>query len=100
AHVHSFGVPGFPDKYYGRGAEPDPFRRYTLNLEVRLNNGNYVEYNYDITDQIANQPRGGVIKVSGLRVEDKDSSTPTGFNVVVDDWGDRVDIDLPVSTDK
>ncbi|MDE6300032.1 MAG: DUF5119 domain-containing protein, partial [Muribaculaceae bacterium] len=100
ARVRSFGVPSFPDEYYGRAGVSDPSRRYTLNLEVRLNNGKYVEYNLDITDQIAHQPRGGVIKVSGLRVEDKDSSTPAGFNVVVDDWGDRVDIDLPVSPKK
>lgn len=99
AHVRSFGVPAFPDEYYGRAddAKTDtPARPYTLNLEVRLNNGKYVEFNTDISDQIAKQPRGGVIKVSGLRIEDEVSMTEAGFNVDIDGWGDRVDIDLPV----
>lgn len=97
AHVHSFGIPGFPDEYYGRAVSSTPARPYTLNLEVRLKNGNYVEFNYDITDQIASQPRGGVIKVSGLRIEDEVSSSSTGFDVDVDGWGERVDIELPVN---
>ncbi|MDE6810786.1 MAG: DUF5119 domain-containing protein, partial [Muribaculaceae bacterium] len=96
AHVRSFGVPGFPDKYFGRVADTSVDGPYTLNLEVRLKNGKYVEFNIDVRDQIAKQPRGGVIKVSGLRIEDEDSFTNTGFNVAVDNWGDRVDIDLPV----
>lgn len=96
AHVKSFGVPGFPDKYFGRAFEEIKEQPYTLNLEVRLKNGNYVEFNYDVRDQIANQPRGGVIKVSGLRIENSDSYIESGFNVEVDGWGDRVEIDLPV----
>ncbi|MDE5976651.1 MAG: DUF5119 domain-containing protein, partial [Muribaculaceae bacterium] len=97
ANVRTFGVPGFPDEYYGKPVREADNNSYTLNLEVRLKNGNYVEYNFDISEQIANQPRGGVIKVSGLRVEDEISSTNAGFNVEVDGWGERVDIDLPVT---
>lgn len=102
AHVRSFGIPAFPDEYYGRddAKAQNPGRIYTLNLEVRLKNGEYVEFNYDVTDQIAGQPRGGVIKVTGLRIEDEISSTDTGFNVDVDGWGERVDIDLPVGPKK
>lgn len=96
AHVRSFGIPGFPDEYYGRTEAEASSRPYTLNLEVRLKNGKYVEFNYDVSDQIASQPRGGVIKVSGLRIEDEISFSDSGFNVVVDGWGDREDIDLPV----
>lgn len=96
AHVRSFGVPGFPDEYYGRTDTETPDRPYTLNLEVRLKNGKFVEYNIDVSDQLERQPRGGVIKVSGLRVEDSDAFTEAGFNVAVDGWGERVDIDLPV----
>ncbi|MDE6394612.1 MAG: DUF5119 domain-containing protein, partial [Duncaniella sp.] len=84
AHVRSFGVPAFPDEYYGRADDTKtetPARPYTLNLEVRLNNGKYVEFNTDISDQIAKQPRGGVIKVSGLRIEDEVSMSEAGFNV-------------------
>lgn len=101
AHVRSFGVPGFPDEYYGRAeSDESPDRPYTLNLEVRLKNGKYVEYNLDITEQIAKQPRGGVIKVSGFRIEDAVGSSEPGFNINIDDWGDRVDVDLPVEPQK
>ncbi|MDE7109403.1 MAG: DUF5119 domain-containing protein, partial [Muribaculaceae bacterium] len=100
AHVRSFGVPGFPDEYYGRGDLRTEPRRYTLNLEVRLKNGKFVEFNIDVSDQIEKQPRGGLITVSGLRIEDIDSSSPAGFDVEVEGWGERVDIDLPVSPDK
>lgn len=100
ARVGSFGVPDFPDKYFGRADSETAPQPYTLNLEVRLNNGKYVEFNTDISNQIANQPRGGVIHVSGLRIDDGDSFSDAGFNVDVDGWGDRVDIDLPVSPSK
>lgn len=100
ARVRSFGIPGFPDEYYGRTETEAPERIYTLNLEVRLKNGKFLEFNHDVTDQIANQPRGGVIKVSGLRIEDSDSFSDSGFSVEVDGWGDRVDIDLPVNSGK
>lgn len=96
AQVRSFGIPGFPDEYYNRESPDVPNRPYTLNLEVRLNNGKYVEFNYDVSDQIANQPRGGIIKISGLRIEDEASFTDSGFNVDISDWGDREDIELPV----
>ncbi|MDE6010454.1 MAG: DUF5119 domain-containing protein, partial [Muribaculaceae bacterium] len=73
--VRSFGIPAFPDSYFGRTASAGtgPF---TLNLEVRLKNGLTKEFNFDITDQMKNQPRGGVIRVSGLRIED-DEVPPT-----------------------
>lgn len=100
AQVRSFGVPGFSHEAYGKKASDIPSRPYTLNLEVRLRNGKYVEFNTDVTDQIARQPLGGVIKVSGLRIEDYQSSLDAGFNITVDDWGDREDIDLPVGTAK
>lgn len=98
AHVRSFGVPGFPDEYYGKGdSEPAPDRPYTLNLELMLKNGNIVEYNYDIADQLKNQPRGGVIKISGVCIEDEEAQYASGFDVDVSGWGEHEDIDLPVS---
>lgn len=100
ACVRSFGVPGFPDEYYGRADGTTAERPYTLNLEVRLKNGKYVEFNYDITEQMAKQPRGGVIRVEGLRIEDEQGLTSAGFNVDISDWGDHVDIDLPVNPKK
>ncbi len=89
--VRSFGIPGFPDSYFGR-TQPGQ-RPYTLSLEVRLKNGKSAEFTFDITDQIKNQPRGGVIKVSGIRIEDEIGNEPGGgggFDVDVSDWDDDV----------
>lgn len=95
--VHSFGVPGFPDEYYGRSvARPPHDRPYTLNLEVMLKNGKIVEFNYDIAEQLKNQPRGGVITVKGIRIEDEEAKFASGFSVDVSGWGEHEDIDLPV----
>lgn len=99
SQVRSFGAPGFPDVYYGRTQESTVDRPYTLNLEVMLRNGKVLEFNYDVTDQLKNQPRGGVITVSGLRVEDEQSQGEAGFDVDVSDW-DKYDevIDLPIGS--
>ncbi|MDE6013093.1 MAG: DUF5119 domain-containing protein [Prevotella sp.] len=95
ARVRSFGIPGFPDKYYGRSASDPKERPYTLNLEVMLENGKTKEFNFDISDQMAKQPRGGVIRVSGLRVEDQQNMSDSGFDVDVNDWDDHQEIDIP-----
>ncbi len=97
AHVRSFGVPGFPDEYYGRAETSD--RQYSLNLEILLRNGKTIEFNYDITDQMKKQPRGGVITVSGIRIEDQIGETDSGFNVDVTDWPDHDVIDLPIEVE-
>lgn len=97
AQVRSFGVPGFPDGYYGRTAKAAD-RPYTLNLEVMLTNGTTLQFNYDIADQLKKQPRGGVITISGIRIEDEQNSSPIGsgaFDVDLSGWG-QVDVDLPL----
>lgn len=97
AKVRSFGVPGFPDEYYGRSTPSRADRKYTLNLEVLLTHGTIKEFTFDISDQMARQPRGGVINVSGIRVEDEENvGGGSGFDVTVDDWGPHQDITLPV----
>lgn len=104
AQVKSFGVPGFPDDYYGRSAEAgvdgDNGKKFTLNLEVMLRNGKIVEFNYDIDDILEKQPRGGVITIKGIRIED-DQSEPGGsggFDVDLNGWGNAADVDLPVGS--
>ncbi len=98
AHVRTFGVPGFPDEYYGRSfnslSRAD--RPYELNLEVRLRNGKTLEWDFDIADQIAKQPRGGVIRIGGLYIDDAENRFDSGFDVEVTDWGDEQDIILPL----
>lgn len=97
AHVRSFGIPGFPDEYYGRSDEDADKRPYTLNLEVLLTNGSTMEFNLDVADQLRNQPRGGVITISGLRITPEDARTEIsgGFDVDLSGWTQE-EVDLPL----
>lgn len=101
AHVQSFGIPGFPDQYYNPQTRDDQ-RLYTLNLEVRLTNGKMFDFEFDIADQIEKQPRGGVITVKGLKIEDEQNEPVSGsmFDVDVEGWGQHEDIELPVGAQK
>lgn len=95
ACVNSFGIPDYPNEHYTKlGSE----RKYALQLEVRLKNGKYLPpFNYDVTDQVAAQPQGGVIVVSGIEISDDDGAgSGSGFDVSVTDWGEYEDIELPL----
>lgn len=90
ARVRSFGIPGYPNPFYSRSTG-----RFGINLEVRLRNGKIMNFNWDITDQIATQPRGGVIEVYGAKVSDEDAKEDTGaFDLTIDGWGEWEDIPL------
>lgn len=102
AHVRTFGVPGFPDEYYGQRRQVSADRPYSLNLEVMLRNGETMEFNFDIADQMKNQPRGGVITVKGIRIEEEQGELPpseSGFNADVNDWPTHDIIDLPIEVE-
>lgn len=104
ARVTSFGIPGFTNEYYGRHAE-DPDAEgspYMLNLEVMLKNGETTEFNIDISDQIKRQPRGGVIKITGLEIDDEKEWVDSGFDPEIIDWKepDVIEINLEVSVPK
>ena len=93
ALVRSFGIPGFPNEHYGTRAE----RKYGLNLEVRLKNGKIKSFDFDVTDQVAAQPRGGIIVVKGIEISDEEGKEGnSGFDVDVKDWGKYEDIELPL----
>ena len=101
ARVRSFGVPGFPDKYYGRADEDMEEGPYTLNLELMLKNGKTKEFNYNIASQMKDQPKGGVIIVRGIKVEDEEAKpdpVASGFEVDLTSWGAGTDVELPVTT--
>lgn len=92
AAVHSFGIPDFPNPFY---TESRARSRFGVNLEVRLRNGKMMDFNWDITEQIITQPRGGVIEVYGAKVSDDDAKEDTGsFDVTIDGWGEWEDIPL------
>ena len=89
--IRSFGVPAFPNPNYPTRTDA----KHALVLDVRLKNGEYVTFDYDVTDQVNMQPHGGVIVVSGVVIPDDIASSGSGaFDVEVDDWGPYEDIDL------
>ena len=94
ALVRSFGAPNHPNEDYSRA----PAGTYMLNLEVRLTNGEFKSFDFDVTDQVEAQPRGGVIVVRDIEVtDDEGSGIGGGFDVSVDGWGEYVDIELPLN---
>lgn len=92
AVVNTFGVPNFPNPDYTRGDF------YGLNLEVRLRNGELLNFDFDITDQIIKQPRGGVIEVFGLQIPDYigNAEDKGAFGVAIDDWGEYQDVSFEI----
>ncbi len=96
AVIQSFGVPNYPGDHYTR-ADGSP-ATYAVNLEVRLKNGKIVTYEFDITDQMEKQPRGGVIVISGIVVDKEDGEEgSSGFDPSIDGWGEYQDIPVPIS---
>lgn len=84
AYVNSFGHPMTLGDTYG------------LVLEMRLKNGVILDFDYDITDQMNQQPCGGVILIEGIEIPDSIGQQPAGggFDVTVDGWGDFEDIPI------
>ena len=95
AEVRSFGIPGYPNgSYASTRAEDLVFR---MVLEVEMTNGATKKFETDISQQMASQPHGGVITVSGLVITDEEGGAAGGgFQVDVDGWGDYEDIPLPL----
>ena len=91
ALVPSFGVPDHPGDFYGgtRAA-----RTYSLNLDVKLTNGKMMSFDFDVTDQVSRQPRGGVIIVRDIAITPEDAGGG-GFDVDVDGWGEYQDVEMP-----
>ena len=92
AQVTSFGVPSTSSGEYTTRADA----RFGLNLEVMLANGTMKTFDFDVTDQLADQPRGGVITVKGLKITDEEAAVNGGFEVDIDGWGDYEDIEVPL----
>lgn len=88
AVVNTFGVPDYPSSIYNRGGQS-----YALNLEVRLRNGKTLNFNFDISEQLATQPHGGVIVVDGIKIDKSDGDeSGSGFDVSIDGWGEYNDV--------
>ena len=92
--ITSFGVPDYPNGFYSQTRAP---HSNALNLEVRLKNGIIKNFNFDVTEQINNQPQGGVIVVSGIEISDEDGKQgSSGFDVGVEGWGEFEDVVIPL----
>lgn len=90
AVVNTFGVPDYPSPVYGKRSTP---LNYALNLEVKLRNGRTLNFNFDISNQIARQPHGGVIIVDGIAISDAEGDEGgSGFDVTIDGWGEFNDV--------
>lgn len=93
AVVKSFGAPAFPHPNYPTRADVT----HGLKLEVRLRNNYVSTFDIDVTDQLALQPHGGVIIVKDLEIKREDAVKGSGgFEPTVDEWGDEVEIELPL----
>jgi len=96
ATVNTFGVPNYPNPDYSRADAS-----YGLNLEVRLTNGHILSFDFDITEQIAKQPHGGVIEVGGIKIPDELGKEDSGsFDVNVGGWGEYEDITIEFGNNK
>ncbi len=94
AIVMSFGVPNYPHPNYPTRSSTN---KHALNLELMLRNGRTISFDYDVTDQLAKQPHGGVIVIKDIVIKEDDGTQGTGaFDVEVKDWGEYEDIYLPL----
>jgi hypothetical protein len=61
-----------------------------------LTNGSLKYFYFDVTDQLALQPTGGVIFVDGLEIDD-DENIGSGGGIIadLDDWSNVVDVHIP-----
>ncbi len=90
AEVKSFGIPDFPNGGYYRG-----IGSFALNLEVMLTNGRILSFDFDVSDQVASQPHGGVIVVRDIVIpDDVGASGGSGFDVGLTGWGEYRDEEL------
>lgn len=90
--VFTFGVPNFSDDYYTRGEEVTG--QFDVKLYMFFKNGKTMNFDFDISNQMKNQPSGGVIHLNGIEIPDEMAEGTSGFNPDVESWGEETDIDL------
>jgi hypothetical protein len=101
ASVNSFGIPNYtPEATVIDEAGQliaDEAHRYGLTIEVMLRNGKMKTFDFDVTDQVAIQPNGGVITVEGLEISDEEAAQGgSGFGVNINGWGEYEDVVIPL----
>lgn len=103
--ARSFGLPGFDYQMINKGSTDD--RKALSNvtttnklvLEMKLLSGMVKVMEFDVTDQLRRQPRGGVVVVKDIVVTKEEGQRPggSGFEGDVNDWEENIDIDVPIS---
>lgn len=90
--VMTFGVPS--SEGYKARANEDYSGQHDLRLLLKLRNGRTIKLEHDVTEQIANQPKGGVVTISGIEITDEMVESNSGFQPDVDNWGENTEIPL------
>lgn len=90
--VMTFGVPS--SEGVNSKASSNYSGQHDLRLEIKLTNGKSVKFDHDVTDQIATQPKGGVITITDINIPDDMVGGNSGFQPDVDEWGENTDIPL------
>ena len=90
--VMSYGTPGYPNPNY-----PTRNGKHGLTLWLLLKSNKTVKFEYDVADQLALQPHGGVIIIKDIVITEEQGEAGSGvFDVEVEGWGDYVDVELPL----
>ena len=97
AEVICFGVPNFAYKVNEYTDDPEKLH-CVLNLEVLLTNGKRLSFDRDVSDAMRLQPRGGILVFNDIEISDEDGTEGSGgFEADVEDWGDVIEVPLPVN---
>lgn len=88
----SFGLPGSDLQTTDPGVNK-------LVLEMKLLSGKIKMAEFDVTEQVRRQPRGGVIVVKGIVVTPEEGQKPggSGFDGDVNDWEENEDVEVPIT---
>lgn len=97
ADVLCFGVPNFA--YKTNEYTDDPANLHcVLRLDVLLKNGKELTFDRDVSKSMRLQPRGGILVFDDIVVSDEDGQEGSGgFDPNVDDWGDVIEVPLPIN---
>ncbi len=88
--LRTFGIPDYPNPNYAKGEDRE--RKNELYLEIGLTNGKVNSFRFDVTEQLLDQPHGGVILIRDIEINENGNGG--AFDVGVNEWGDYIDVPL------
>lgn len=97
ASVTCFGVPNFEYQTNEYTVDSESLH-FVLTLEVLLKNGKRLTFDRDVSRGMRLQPRGGVLLFDNIEISDEDGLEGSGgFDPDVEDWGDEIEVPLPIN---